>query len=253
MNRNRNRAFTLVELLVVIGIISILIALLLPSLQRAKVQANSTVCKSNLRSLGQALRIYEAENKGFLFPIRGRVADPTSPSGFRYLTLGTNVAPHDRWPAIVFSKNLPALKQELPYDPSAYTEFPYDPVKFPAEPFTPRVLLCPSDVEPAESHSYVVNQHLADAGIKANSRNFGKLTSTQVVVAGEKRSQERDYHMERGAGNSDFDRVVEKYRHGPRLGSNYLYFDGHVDTVLPSDALTGIDPWDPVPETPPTP
>jgi len=67
--RYRPTAFTLVELLVVIGIIAILISLLLPSLQRAKVQANSTVCKSNLRSLGQALRIYEAENKGFLFPI----------------------------------------------------------------------------------------------------------------------------------------------------------------------------------------
>ena len=252
------RAFTLVELLVVIGIIAILIAILLPSLQRAKVQANSTVCKANLRSLGQALRIYEAENKGFLFPIRSRVEDTSSPSGFRYETCGTNVPPHERWPAIVFSRDLGALKQPLPYDPAAYREQPYDPIAFPAAPFTPRVLLCPSDFEPVEAHSYVVNQHLADSGIKANSRRFGKLTSTQVVVAGEKRTQERDYHMERGPrigniDNSDFERVVEKFRHGLRLGSNYLYFDGHVDTVLPNDALTGMDPWDPIPETPVTP
>lgn len=255
---NMRRAFTLVELLVVIGIIAILIAILLPALQRAKVQANSTVCKSNLRSLGQALRIYEAENKGFLFPVRRRIEVPGSASGFRYETCGTNVAPHLRWPAIVFAKDLPALRQPLPYDPDSYTESPYDPVKFPAAPFTPKVLLCPSDFEPVEAHSYVVNQHLADAGIKANSRRFGKLTSTQVVVAGEKRTQERDYHMERGPTigsnqNTDFDRVVEKFRHGPRLGSNYLYFDGHVDTVLPNDALTGLDPWDPVVEIPTSP
>ncbi len=247
--RYRPTAFTLVELLVVIGIIAILISLLLPSLQRAKVQANSTVCKSNLRSLGQALRIYEAENKGFLFPIRSRIESPLSPTGYRYETCGTNRPPHERWPAIVFSKDLGALRQPLPYDPATYTESPYDPIRFPAAPFTPRVLLCPSDFEPVEAHSYVVNQHLADAGIKANSRNFGKLTSTQVVVAGEKRTQERDYHMER----LDFDRVVERFRHGVRLGSNFLYFDGHVDTVLPNEALTGVDPWDPIPETPKTP
>jgi prepilin-type N-terminal cleavage/methylation domain-containing protein/prepilin-type processing-associated H-X9-DG protein len=239
------RAFTLVELLVVIGIIAILIAMLLPALSRAKQQSNSTVCKSNLRTLGQMLRIYESENKGFLYPVRGKVTDPGSPTGFRFLTLGTNVAPHERWPAIVFSRDLPALRQPLPYDPASYTEFPYDPVRFPAAPFTPRVMVCPTDIEPAEAHSYVINQHLADSGIKANSRNFGKLNSTEVIVAGEKVSTERDYHMER----LDFNRVVEKYRHGPRLGSNYLYFDGHVDTILPSAAKTGIDPWDPVPDT----
>ena len=33
-------------------------------------------------------------------------------------------------------------------------------------------------------------------------------------------------------------------RHGPKLGSNYLYFDGHVGTVLPNVAKTGMDPWD---------
>src|SRR2546429_208766 len=43
---------------------------------------------------------------------------------------------------------------------------------------------------------------------------------------------------------TEFNRVVEQYRHGVRLGSNYLYHDGHVGTLLPREALTGIDPWD---------
>ena len=50
--------------------------------------------------------------------------------------------------------------------------------------------------------------------------------------------------MEGLSNVSEFDRVVEKYRHGVRLGSNYLYHDGHVDTKLPREALTGIDLWD---------
>ncbi|MCS7033889.1 MAG: prepilin-type N-terminal cleavage/methylation domain-containing protein [Phycisphaerae bacterium] len=251
MIRARRRAFTLVELLVVIGIIAILIAILLPAMQRARQQSNSTVCKSNLRTLGQMLRIYESENKGFIFPVAGRVPAPTltNPNGYRYLTLGTNVPPHLRWPAVVFARELPALRQPLPYLKPVEEYVRPDPINFPAQPFTPRVLLCPSDIEPAEFHSYVVNQHLADAGIKAGSRRFGKLTNTEVVVAGEKVTTEADYHMER----FDFDRVVEKYRHGPRLGSNYLFMDGHVDTTLPDRAKTGLDPWDPVPDPEPTP
>ena len=49
-----------------------------------------------------------------------------------------------------------------------------------------------------------------------------------------------------------FDRVVEPYRHGITRGSNYLKFDGHVDTNLPNEALIGMDPWD-LRVDPPTP
>lgn len=55
---HRGRAFTLVELLVVIAIIAVLAALLLPSLAAAKAAAVSSVCKSNLRQFGIALQLY---------------------------------------------------------------------------------------------------------------------------------------------------------------------------------------------------
>ena len=73
----KRTAFTLIELLVVIAIIALLMAILMPALKKAKMQAKSVVCQSNLKQWGLFFSMYTHENDGYF--MTGNITPPTSP------------------------------------------------------------------------------------------------------------------------------------------------------------------------------
>lgn len=60
----RKKGFTLIELLVVIAIIALLLSVIIPAIRKAKMHAQTTVCKTNLRQYGLAMTTYLADNDG---------------------------------------------------------------------------------------------------------------------------------------------------------------------------------------------
>jgi prepilin-type N-terminal cleavage/methylation domain-containing protein/prepilin-type processing-associated H-X9-DG protein len=205
----RIRGFTLVELLVVIGIIALLIGMLMPALQKARAQANWIKCQSNLHQIGIYLTMYGNQWRGACYP-------PKMGAGMPY---------DQRWPVEVFK---PAI-------------------------YNPPVMLCPSDLDPLEEHSYILNDHIAENGMKFGSRPPLGISISDIVLMGEKTTDQPDYYMngDTASGITDYQAgKVELYRHGTQLGSNYLYMDLHVggfrfrsNDTTDQQYMLAADPW----------
>lgn len=77
----RQNGFTLVELLVVIGIIALLISILLPALSKAREQSKATMCLSNLRQLGIGVQLYRQYNRDYYPPRILTISPPVGLAG----------------------------------------------------------------------------------------------------------------------------------------------------------------------------
>jgi type II secretory pathway pseudopilin PulG len=211
--RRSSRAFSLVELLVVIGVIALLIAMLMPALHKARVQSRAITCRSQLHTIGQAMMIYANDNRGWLFPSEQ----------------GLDVPINQRWFLYVLHPVPPVNRQST--DPKDWT---------------PRVLLCPGDApDPENSHSYLLNHHLYETyHIKYSDKPPAGLTPLQVIVMGEKITTAPNYYVEILATGSTYKAQAEERRHGFALKSNYLYLDMHVSNEGANLLIEGADPWD---------
>jgi prepilin-type N-terminal cleavage/methylation domain-containing protein/prepilin-type processing-associated H-X9-DG protein len=125
----RTSGFTLVELLVVIGIIALLISILLPALQAARRQAAAVKCSSSLRQIGVAFNMYAGEYKGF-WPVAVYRKPNSQPDGIAEWRWQDLISKYVHKQAAAGSADLekyrnssvlwgcPAFKADIYYDPS---------------------------------------------------------------------------------------------------------------------------------------
>ena len=211
---HHRRAFSLIELMVVIGIIAILVGLLMPTLARVRQHANRIKCQANLRSIGQLLLIYSNTNAGWVYPVGP--GDPHDPAaGDNFCRLGDALPPEMRWPNYV--KGLDRYNHPL--------------------------LFCPNDDNPVAEHSYPLNWFLAQHHVRFHSGSaaLAGLSPGEVVVMGEKRADTDWYYI--GAHNEYVD-AADAWKHDIHLGCNYLFLDLHVSPMQPKYAERAYDPWE---------
>jgi len=145
-SKSLQRAFTLVECLVVIAIVGLLVALLLPAVQTAREAARRVQCVANLRQLGLALHQYEVNHRMFTPEML-----PTQATWTRNFTSGlVFLLPYAEQSALYNSINMTFANSEGP-------DFPLVDNRT-ARNTRVTLFLCPSDSEPTHLNSYRFNQ-----------------------------------------------------------------------------------------------
>jgi len=193
-SRRNTKAFTLLELLVAIGIIAVLAALLLPVMGRAKSKARNIACLNHLRQLGVAARLYAEDNGGTLPAAELLPSNPTDPQ-----------------------QPLPRISDVLgPYVSKVAGTNTRAPV-----------FKCPADNDwffEAEGSSYQWN-----AGLNGHRIDFGENTRfAAVIVSNGATILQTNGDITRAADSTplflDYD---DFHPRPPKSGKNVVYMDGH--------------------------
>ncbi len=258
MDKQR-KGFTLIELLVVIAIIALLISILLPSLNRARAMAKSTVCMSNLRQLSHGWHVYADENRDISVPGRMAKLSGGSKNPDNWYKVGNGLKYRPRWIATMgkqvglFAFDVPSTSDDRQdYDGKVYR--------------------CPQvfDWTDERNHAYGYNHQFLGNARKTNDqfhnfpvnrsriRNFagtvlggdcmGTAAGLPTIERGAYSNDGKDFASrgnhgwtldpprltetsDRGTGDEGSPRTAVDPRH--RGQTNVVYCDGHGESTLP--------------------
>jgi prepilin-type N-terminal cleavage/methylation domain-containing protein/prepilin-type processing-associated H-X9-DG protein len=241
-HRLEQRGFTIIELLVAIGVLLLLLAILIPAFNGVRQKARATECQSNLRSIGQLVGLYMNENDNY-FPYAqpGHSASGAwnwSNYGYGPATLG------EGWSGNFRGGELPYLAGYRPGPDGIMSPETFTNAK------TRHLFRCPADT--AGGHSYAANMLIMGRAGVSSSNPFARKMLVNlnypgrlILIADNASDREEDPHnppyFQNGAGYGGWERAIGFHRHGGR--ANVLYADLSVGAVTREQVTEkNIDP-----------
>ena len=247
------KGFTLIELLVVISIISLLLSILMPSLQKAKEMARRVVCSNNLRTIGLCNEIYAFEYNGWLVPFNDHTLPGYKTTWIANQAFREIMNTNSKKSVAVIGGN------------GASSQF-----SVPAE------YLCPSDRISNDQANAYNNVVLLSYGYNITDWGFSVAGSGNPNPIGHKAAQitspamklafadSVDFWLDWGGadyrsgwdilGQANIQAYKDKGVHGPTIyrhndGANILFFDGHSERYV-KEELFVIEDWEASPKKP---
>ena len=266
----RKRAFTILELLMVVGIIAVLAGILLPSLSKARENSRTLACLAHLREFGAAWANYATENEEVLMPARmyekpGGASEPNN-----WYEVGNGFHYRPRWPAVLGGQlGIHAFKTGNLWHPPATQpvkndrlDFVHDLYKCPAVPLWVdarnyaygynHLFLGNARQTSFVFHNFPVRRHklVAASSTVVFADSMGTAAGFASGERGGYRNDSKEEHRkgnhaytldaprltdecDRGTGGIDSARSAVDPRHRGKL--NAVFADGHGDTVTDRD------------------